>query len=57
MLCDDCGMILTDEERQYYAGRCENCERAWHERIKSWRAGGEDAELDGLYSGKPKVLQ
>ena len=31
-----CGRILTDEERHYYSGGCESCERAWSEVIGAW---------------------
>ncbi len=50
MICIECGKILTDEEAHYYAGNCEACEREWHDRINAWRHGGEDEELDRMYS-------
>ena len=49
MICTDCTAVLTAEERYWYAGRCEACEIAWHERIEAWRHGGDDAELTQLY--------
>ncbi len=54
--CTGCGNVLTDEERHYYGKRCETCEREETERIAAWRAGGEDAELDALYDGPPRVI-
>ena len=53
-ICADCGKTLTDEERHYYEFRCEACERAEHERVKAWRHGADDPELDKLYDG-PKL--
>lgn len=50
MLCQDCGAILTDEERHYYECRCEACEGAWADRIAAWRKGGHDPELDAMFS-------
>jgi len=49
LICFECGATLTDEERHYYAGNCEECERDHHDRIAAWRAGGEDLELDRMY--------
>jgi hypothetical protein len=34
-----CGRILTDDERHYYSGACEDCERAWSDAIGKWRRG------------------
>jgi len=50
MLCKECGAILTDEESHYYEYRCESCEGEWHRRITDWRHGGEDAELDAMFT-------
>jgi tryptophanyl-tRNA synthetase len=49
LICFECGATLTDEERHYYAGNCEECEREHHQRIADWRAGGEDPELSRVY--------
>ena len=42
-----CGRVLTVEERVYYSGACETCERAWSEAIRDWRhrASAEHAEF------------
>lgn len=56
MSCSDCGNALTDEELHYYLGRCEKCERAYHDRIDAWRAGGDDTEFDEAF-GVPKPVQ
>jgi hypothetical protein len=50
MICADCGSILTDEERHYYERRCEKCETAHHDKISAWRRGGDDPELDAVFS-------
>lgn len=54
-ICFGCGATLTDEERHYYGGTCEECERDSLERIEAWRKGGEDAELDEVFS-TPKAI-
>lgn len=48
--CNTCDAELTAEEHRYYDDRCEECERAWHDRIERWRHGGADRQLDELYS-------
>lgn len=50
LICTDCGKVLTDEEREWLAGRCIPCEDEWHARLGAWRRGGEDAELDAAFS-------
>ena len=55
IICDDCGAVLKDDERHYYAGRCETCERAWHDRISYWRAGGCDPTLDAMFRGGKQI--
>lgn len=55
MICSDCGKILTDEEAEFYETRCDDCERAWSERIDAWRFGGEDEELDAMFDGPEPV--
>lgn len=39
-VCSCCRRPLSDEEIFYYESRCENCESDWHDRIESWRHGG-----------------
>lgn len=55
-LCVDCGAVLTDEERHYYRDRCEGCEQADLARYQAWRHGGDDPELDALYSRPPDTV-
>lgn len=51
-----CGAILTEEEAHYYGHACETCERRWSDRMEAWRHGGEDAELDAVFSvPKPRT--
>lgn len=56
LICIDCGAILTDEERHYYGSRCEGCECADDERVRAWRHGADDPELDAIYS-EPRSVQ
>jgi len=52
-LCDDCAQPLTVEEIHYYERRCENCERAWSDRIDAWRRGEtSEPEWDAMFGGK-----
>lgn len=55
--CEDCGTVLTDDERHYYEYRCEACEVRWHERITAWRNGAPDRELDAVYRGAPPATR
>ena len=48
-----CGAILTDAEREYYGTACEKCTTEDHERLKAWRAGTDDTELDERFDAKP----
>lgn len=48
---DGCGRVLTDEEREYYGTCCEACVRDSVERVRRWRQGGEDKELDLMFDG------
>lgn len=50
MFCKDCGTPLSDDEIFYYRNSCNNCEQKAFERYERWRNGGEDEELDELYS-------
>lgn len=53
-LCAECGKALTETESFYYEYRCEGCESAWHDRVERYRKGGEDKELDKMFS-EPRV--
>lgn len=57
MLCIDCCKRLSVAEQYYYVIRCEECEREAHERIVRWREGGEDKELDFIYSVPKETRQ
>lgn len=57
VICDECGALLTEEEKHYYSGNCEECETAFHERISAWREGEADPELDEMFGGKPRLPQ
>lgn len=48
--CRGCNKPLTDEEIEYYEHSCNDCEVEELERYQRWRHGGEDEELDKLYS-------
>lgn len=52
-----CGRILTDDERYYYGHSCEACTRAWNETIEAWRKGGENPELDKMFSAPKPIKQ
>lgn len=56
LICSGCGNALTDNERHYYIHRCETCERKHWERIRAWREGAEDKELDRMF-GVPRTIQ
>lgn len=47
--CNTCFAELTGEEHKYYDDRCEECERAWLDRVERWRAGGKDKTLDEIF--------
>jgi len=49
-----CGRVLTAEEKHYYGACCESCMRVWHADIVAWREGGENKELDEMFSGQEK---
>ncbi len=52
MICTNCGALLMDEERYYYADRCNDCEVAWHARVERWRRGGDDPELSKMFGNE-----
>lgn len=53
-LCDDCARPMTVEEIHYYENRCENCTRAWDDRIGKWMRGETiEPELDRRFSAPP----
>lgn len=53
---DGCGVELTMVERRLHDGRCEHCALDWDERVRSWRFGNADADLDTHFAegiGRP----
>lgn len=50
VVCNQCGIDLSEIEARMYVYRCEACEREWHERVKAWQRGGKDEELDKYFS-------
>lgn len=46
---DGCGVELTMVERRLYDGRCELCALDWDERVRAWRFGRADADLDAHF--------
>jgi hypothetical protein len=46
---DGCGAELTMVERRLYDGRCEFCALDWDERVRAWRFGCADADLDAHF--------
>lgn len=51
--CSSCGEQLTREERRFYAGTCDRCEREETEQIEDWRHGrADEPELDRIF-GEP----
>lgn len=54
----DCGAVLTAEEIKFYINRCNDCERAWSERLEKWRHGIiQDPELDAMFDGPKETIQ
>ena len=46
---DGCGAELTMVERRLHDGRCELCALDWDERVRAWRFGSADADLDAHF--------
>lgn len=47
---DGCGVELTMVERRLHDGRCEHCALDWDERVRAWRFGCADADLDAHFA-------
>ncbi len=57
---DGCGITLTMVERRLHDGRCEHCALDWDERVRAWRFGRTDADLDEHFAEaarKPATAQ
>ncbi len=57
MACNECGKPLTDDEKEFLEGRCEICERSWHEALKDWRNGGDNPDFDKAFSSPKPTIQ
>ena len=56
IICEQCGARLSDDERHYYGGRCEDCERDAWEALQRWKAGEANTLLDRKFdSPRPTV--
>jgi hypothetical protein len=51
---DGCGIELTMVERRLHDGRCEHCALDWDERVRAWRFGKIDADLDAHFAETPR---
>ncbi|MFN3351166.1 hypothetical protein [Pseudorhodoplanes sp.] len=51
---DGCGVELTMVERRLHDGRCELCALDWDERVRAWRFGKPDPDLDAHFAEGPR---
>ncbi len=51
---DGCGVELTLAEVRVHDGRCEHCALDWDERVRGWRFGRADADLDEHFADAPR---
>ncbi len=56
---DGCGVELSMVEVRLHDGRCEHCALDWDERVRGWRFGRPDADLEEHFavaraSGQPR---
>lgn len=49
-LCKGCGSPLSATEAEMYDGICNFCATVEWVRLKAWRAGKDDPELDARFS-------
>jgi hypothetical protein len=51
---DGCGVELSMIELRRHDGRCEHCALDWDERVRAWRFGKADSELDAHFADAPR---
>ncbi len=51
---DGCGVELTIVELRLHDGRCEHCALDWDERVRAWRFGRPDADLEEHFAAAPR---
>jgi hypothetical protein len=51
---DSCGVELTMIELRRHDGRCEHCALDWDERVRAWRFGKADPDLDAHFADTPR---
>jgi hypothetical protein len=51
---DGCGVELTMVEVRLHDGRCEHCALDWDERVRAWRFGRADTDLDEHFAEAPR---
>lgn len=51
---DGCGVELTMVELRRHDGRCELCALDWDERVRAWRFGKADPDLDAHFADAPR---
>ncbi|HWV42568.1 hypothetical protein [Pseudorhodoplanes sp.] len=51
---DGCGAELTMVELRRFDGRCEHCALDWDERVRAWRFGKSDPDLDEHFAEAPR---
>ena len=51
---DGCGVELSMVEVRLHDGRCEHCALDWDERVRGWRFGRPDADLEEHFAVAPR---
>jgi hypothetical protein len=51
---DGCGAELAMIELRLHDGRCEHCALDWDERVRAWRFGRPDADLEEHFAVAPR---
>lgn len=52
---DGCGAELTHAEHRLFGETCECCALDWEERVRSWRFGRPDPDLDQYFDEDRRV--